>query len=58
MGVVQALEAKATSHMIQALLDTEAGQLGLVQGLQQALAERPKLRDALNKVLNNGSAQH
>ena len=55
---MQALEVKATSHMIQTLLDTEAGQLGLVQGLQQALADRPQLRDALNKVLNNGSAQH
>ena len=54
---MQALEVKATSHMVQALLDTEAGQLGLVQGLQQALAGKPQLREALNKVISSGSAQ-
>lgn len=40
--------------MIQALVETDAGQHGLVQGLQRALADRPELKDILNKVLNNG----
>ena len=44
--------------MIQALIGTEAGQAGLVQGLQQALADRPELKDVLNKALSNIPAEH
>lgn len=44
--------------MIQALLNSESGQAGLVQGLQQALADRPDLRDVLNKALGSSPAQH
>ena len=53
----QALQTKATSRVVQSLIDSEAGQAGLVQGLQKALADRPELRDVLNKALNNSPAQ-
>ena len=55
---VQALQAKATSHVVQSLIESEAGQAGLVQGLRQALAERPELREVLNKALSSSPGQH
>lgn len=50
---MQAVQAKVTSHIVQALVQTDAGQSGLLQGLQQALADRPELKTVLNKVLHN-----
>ena len=55
---MQALQAKATSHVVQSLIESEAGQAGLVQGLQQALADRPELREVLNKAFSISPAQH
>ena len=50
---VQALQAKATAHLVQALLTSEAGQDGMLQGIKQALANKPQLREALATLLHN-----
>lgn len=50
---VQALQAKATSQLVQALLTSEAGQDGMLQGIKQALANKPQLREALATLLQD-----
>ena len=54
---VQALQVKATSHLVKALTSTEAGQLGLLQGLQRAMSEDPGLKHALSQLVNGASRQ-
>ncbi len=43
--------------MVQALLTSEAGQDGIMQGLQQALVDKPELKNALNQLLNGKNGQ-
>lgn len=50
---VQALQAKATTHLVQALLTSEAGQEGMLQGIKQALANKPQLRETLATLLQD-----
>ena len=53
---VQGLEAKATARLVQSLTESTGGQAGVLQGLQHALKEQPDLREALQKLLQEGSA--
>ena len=53
--LLQALQARGTSALVQSLLSSEVGEKGLVQGLQQALSDRPQLRTALEKLLQNSN---
>ena len=55
---MQALQVKATSHLVQALFTSETGQKGILQGLQQVLREKPQLKDAISSLLNDTNGQH
>lgn len=49
----QALEAQATATLVQSLMESSAGQAGVLRGLQKALSEQPQLREGLRQLLQH-----
>ena len=52
---MQALQTRGTSALVQSLLSSEAGEKGVVAGLEKALGNKPHLRSALEKLLQSST---